>query len=436
MKYIHIFIDFFANGKSNMKVYLFLTFLIGLIIFKKTIKQNKLNPNILKKIIVSLIIILYTLNIGSFIYFFKSNNIPLLSNVYVFNNQEISSTNILHNHTLKAPIGYLLEKIGINPVQEYVDTGYAFVSFYPPVFLLIVLFFVLLLLICFILYIQGQKNTFLQTFIYSIVAFSILKNIFDGGFFHIESILSITTLLILLKNNSTFQRNNQQCNVMVFLIHLVVTLCLAIISSTYLPLHGINFITEFAGKLFFFLALLTLYYSKQVNRYLLIISLIPVISIIFSAGLNDFKTQYQNDKTIIETSHEIIGYIAKPVSDIFNIDSSVNFTNTVWVQGHVTNTITKSALIKNISRDDSFNNLKIKDVDCDISVVFIRNFETRLNSNTIDDANGIFGVSKDKNNLQVIDNGCSYVNQSMLGEILKKHGIYTIILIQHDTPRI
>ncbi len=433
MDFLHTIINYFANGKSDMKVYMFFVFCGLLLCVNIFFKSNKFNLEKTKRFIIVLMIILYSLNVGSFIYFFKSNNIPLLSNIYVFNNNEVSSSNILHNHTLKSPIGFLLEKIGINPVQDYVDTGYAYTTFFSSIFLYIVLILMFLLIMSFAFYVKSSKLSRLQTFIFSIVSFSVLKNIFDGGLFHIESVLSISLLLIIFKNNQTYDRKYQQQNLLIFLIYLSIAIVLAFTSDEFIPLHGNYFMIEFIKKFFFFFALAIIYYKKQIKQSLIVISLIPIVLIISTIYLLQTIYSYQESQTVIYPSQHVFGYIPKPIPDSFITESYIDFKNTSLLKGYSKDKITKKDLIKKLKVDNSFYTLKINDTDCDISYKEVRNFDIRLDNKNIDMSNDLFKIKKDSDSLSITESlSCLTINQSILKGIFNDYGISKVILIQHE----
>ncbi len=320
----------------------------------------------------------------------------------------------------------------INPVREYVDTGFAFTPFFSPLFLSLVLILALMLLAVLILYIQGQKNTPLQTLIFSIISFSLLKNIFDGGLFHIEAILSISALLIVLKNNSHYQRKDQQTNILFFFIHLLIGLTLATVTSSYLPLHGNNFSIEFAKKFSFFLALIVLYYKKQIKNSVVLISVTPILSILFFVCLSMGMYGYENEQTILLPSQEIITYSTSSVEHFFPVDVSANFSGAVISSGHVSKDTVKSQLMQKLGTDRSFNTLDIPDITCDKAITNMRNFETRLSNTEISITERLFSLSKRGHEVVLRENDCAYVNPSILNALFASQGIASIILIQHD----
>jgi hypothetical protein len=346
----------------------------------------------------------------------------------------VSSANILHNHTLKAPIGFILEKIGISAVREHVDTGLAFTSFFSPIFLCLTLALVLALICGLILYVLGRRQTPLQTLIFSIVSFSILKNIFDGGFFHIETILALPLFLILIKNNDAFHRKEQKKNLIGFAVYICVGTFLAYATSQFLPLHGNIFAGEFLEKFLFFFALFALYYHKQISRMWIYFSVAPVFCIIIIKLCSYATYQHQTYVTKILPAHEIIASIKNPLPNTIQASSSSGFGDQSIVEGHTITELSKTELMASARVALGFDQLNIVDIDCDPNVFRTRSFETRKDVHELEIKQKLFHIKKTASALSINESSCLYVNQTILKEIFKTYNISTIILIQNDAP--
>lgn len=431
MEYIHILIDFFANGKSEMKVYLFFVFLIIIILTKKISKNTLKKTNNLRKIIISLMIILYSLNLGSFLYFYKLNDITYFSSIYVYNNNEVSSTNILHNHTLKSPIGFLLYKVGLNPVQEYVDTGYAFTPFFSNVFLYLVLILLLIFVLCIILYAKKEKQTFIQTIIFSIVSFSVIKNILDGGVFHNEAILAITCFLILLTNNSIYDRKKQQINLIIFLIYITLGTYIAFMVSEQLSARGNVFLENFMIKFLFFFPLILLYYKNQIKTKLVIFASLPIIILVCNQYLLLIKDKYQKEITEVFNSQQIVVYAKKPISNTINVESEIDLGNTSIVKGYLKKNTKESVLIKELGFEYNFMVYGLPYVSCDYSEFNTYDYITRLNYQNLTLDHELLKIHKIDNLFSVKTNACLNITPGILTEVFKKNNINSIILIQN-----
>ncbi len=437
MDYIHIIINFFANGKSEMKVYLFFVFLIMLLLImffnqKKSKKTSVgVNSNKHKKLLITLMIVLYSLNLGSFLYFYKSNDIPYLSNIYLYNNNEVSSTNILHNHTLKAPIGFFINKVGLNPVQEYVDTGYAFTPFFPEFFLYTILVLVLFFILILFLYASKQKQTFLQTLIFSIVSFSVIKNIFDGGVFHTEAILGITAFLILLQNNSAYKRKDQQVNLLIFLIYIFVGIYLAFTVSEHLSSSRYVFLERFIQKFFFFFALIIIYFKNQINTKLVVVACSPIILIISFQYLSLMQEKYENNITNITNSQKIIALAKNPVSNLFEIESSTDLGKTSVILGNVKTDTKNTNIIKELGMKGDFKIYHILDITCNFSRLRSQDFIVKLDNKNLIFNSNLIKLTKNNDKLSIETSSCLYITPSILKEIFTNHNINTIILIEN-----
>ncbi len=432
MEYIHIIVNFFANGKSEMKIYLFLAYFILLFIGFLYSKSyiNKKNKNYRKNILV-LIFSLFLLNLGSFFYFYKINDIPYLSTIYVYNNNEISSTNILHNHTLKSPIGFILNKVGINPVNEYVDTGYAFTSFFNPLFLYLIILLVSLLIIYIFKYVISSKLNFRQFAILAIISFSLIKNIFDGGFFHTETILALTVFLIILTNKSKYKSEDQQFNLVFFLLHISIVTFIAFISSEFLPLHGYNFLFDFSEKLFLFLFLLTLYYKNQINKIFIILISLSTICIVTYQYFILFQNQIKDKISILSESQKIVYFSEKKLPGILKINSEIIINDKSIITANLNKELSINNLNRELQSKPGFINYEIVDLTCEPSLTKVENFITRVDSDNFDIETDLYKINKNNETLTLINNDCLKINPAIMEEIFYQNNIYKIILIKN-----
>jgi hypothetical protein len=201
---LHNFINTFAGGRSEVKVGIFLFYIVFL-------SAVALLPNVLNflakwRIKTNLLFIaIFTTFLYGFallLVFFQKLGISIKSFVAVFHNDEVSSTMLLHNHLLKGFNGFVLNLFHAAK-QENVDTGFAFVGLLPSVWYIIggVLVFasaVLLLLKFAEIYKDTKANKAVFVILYAIVSFSILKNMLDGGLFNHETPIAITAFIIII----------------------------------------------------------------------------------------------------------------------------------------------------------------------------------------------------------------------------------------------
>lgn len=193
---LHSFVNLFAGGRSNVKVILFMVFLLSLflsVIFFKKIKSIRLCFFVVP--LVSLYII------GGFLHLFllKMYHFTLGTFFITGNNNELSSSVISHTHEAKVFVGSLLQLIG-NSNLSTIDAGGAYLGIFPDtiVFLgaLLLLFVIIMGTLLINQFYLGSSTTRVgrNLFIcwYAIVVFSLIKGAIDGG------ILSLIVPVVLL----------------------------------------------------------------------------------------------------------------------------------------------------------------------------------------------------------------------------------------------
>lgn len=204
--FLHAVVNLFAGGRTPFKAFFFLVYLLFLVILMTTSSYGKSKSiSALFKIVIFLIFILaYLFNLYSFLLFSNQYHLRLTDSVIVFNEVELSSTSLLHNHVLKGVTGLLLKLTGIKEIEN-LDGGMVFIDFMPPfIFYIGIFMLIFLLLLVFWLYYQtihhynSIKTKLTYTLIYGILTYSLLKNFLDGGIFNYEAIVSLGFLMTIL----------------------------------------------------------------------------------------------------------------------------------------------------------------------------------------------------------------------------------------------
>ncbi len=201
---IHNLINLYASGRSLVKVDLFLwytCFLAILGIFLPRIKKlgdaNLSTKWLLVSVTASLIY-----NLTLLLVFFHKWGFKINSYVLTFHNGELSSTRLLHNHVMKGVNGTLLNFFGAAS-QENADTGFAYLGMMSQIWFWIGSILVLVSLVLLVwkfIELHKQQTQFKPLFIvtYSIVSFSLLKNMLDGGLLNRETPIALTALIFIL----------------------------------------------------------------------------------------------------------------------------------------------------------------------------------------------------------------------------------------------
>jgi hypothetical protein len=203
LNFFHHLINIFAGGRSFTKVFAYLLYLFLLLIIAYLLKYQKISFNFRKKIIFLIFLgSAYLVNFFSYLYFFIKYKFSYQDYVLVFNAQELSSTQFLHNHTLKSIVAWVLNFFNITYLEN-IDAGGAFLNIIPHIFIIIGLILFLVVLFFFIYYFCHKiklitENQFIYTILYSVLSFSLLKNIIDGGFLNYEALVSFSFFILLL----------------------------------------------------------------------------------------------------------------------------------------------------------------------------------------------------------------------------------------------
>ncbi len=224
-----LLVDNFAIGISDAKVsgFLIYFFMFSLLIFLNIKFNSKYN---FKKVFLIVLIIGYLLNFFSFVYFIEKYDLDYFSRYDTAIDGRISSTRLMHIHTLKSVFTFFADKFNPNMHLNY-DAGLFYYQNLPSFFWILGLFCLFSLIILAILVLlslkkdlKKDKNFFLTMYI--LASFSLIKNIFDGGFLVHETILWFGVLLSVLFYNDSqkyFLKKTMRYWLMIVPAYLVLT---------------------------------------------------------------------------------------------------------------------------------------------------------------------------------------------------------------------
>ncbi len=205
LPFLHSLINLFAGGRSYIKIYLFIIYLIflwsiGMFLPNKT----KINNIFSKKIVVVLLFIgLYISNIITTLILYRNYEVDFNQHITIFSPDNITSTKLFHSHVFKGLTAFVIKLLGLNPLPN-IDAGDGFLYLLPTSLFIIVGLVLLFLFIYIIFYylisLRDLKNPrrLTYTIIYSIITFSLFKNVVDGGLLNSETIVSLIFLIIVL----------------------------------------------------------------------------------------------------------------------------------------------------------------------------------------------------------------------------------------------
>jgi hypothetical protein len=120
-----------------------------------------------------------------------------------FADGEVSSTSLLHNHVMKGAFGLVISSLGVGNLEN-IDAGSVFNDrMFAPIFILAGLILIILLFGFVYYFWLDLKNwhgraRIVYIIFYAVITFSLMKNIFDGGLFDHEAIVSLAFFTLLL----------------------------------------------------------------------------------------------------------------------------------------------------------------------------------------------------------------------------------------------
>ncbi|MEI7765351.1 MAG: hypothetical protein WCI93_02075 [bacterium] len=196
---IHSFVNIFAGGRSEIRVFLFIFYLIflGLIylIFKK-----KTFPPLKWKYFGLTVLCMYAYGFFLHIYIILLNGLYWADSIIVGNNGEISSSVLWHTHIAKGIFGQIFYFFGKTKMAT-MDAGGAYLGFFPKyVFLFGSILFIIIVIQAIIYFItsfkllladKNKRQKLLLILIYAIISFSLIKTSIDGGFLNYSFLINL-----------------------------------------------------------------------------------------------------------------------------------------------------------------------------------------------------------------------------------------------------
>lgn len=198
---LHSFVNIFADGYSDLKTYLFFTYLIILLSLGFLLKKITFRKIAWKYFAFSfLALFIYSASLH-FFYILK-NKIPLMKPFITGFNGEMSYSALWHMQISKGFIGVLV------PHLDNIDAGRAYLGSFPEIVFLLGTFLLFLVLGQNFLYFissfreLSKDKKFRQKFFlilaYSLLSFSLTKTAIDGGIFHPAFICGFSFLLFFI----------------------------------------------------------------------------------------------------------------------------------------------------------------------------------------------------------------------------------------------
>lgn len=201
----HSAINVFAGGRSSTKVYLFFLYLLLLTVLVYLIKRDLLRVQKLSRhFVLASIFLGYFLGVTLFFIFTDNLGVSSRNYVITFNNQEISSTQLSHNHLLKGAVGVFLKTFGLGKFEN-IDAGLPFVGLFSNTWLwtgsIIILIAILSVVIFFVstIYTKGNlRQKIFYTLAFSLSSFAAIKAIPDGGIFLNKTIPILISFIFVI----------------------------------------------------------------------------------------------------------------------------------------------------------------------------------------------------------------------------------------------
>ncbi len=311
---VHSFVNIFAGGRSDIKVFLFIFYLIFLSTIYFLLKRYQFKTFKWKWFGVSLLA-MYLYGFLLHILYVFANNLSLVDFFITGNNGEISSSTLSHTHVAKGVVGQVFsffDRIQLSTI----DAGGAYVGLIPNLIFLFGSMLLLLLLVQSIFYfvtnfkIQlADKNKRQRIFLivgYAIMTFSLIKTSVDGGILNPSFIIGVifTALFILRERGKSIVN----CYYLVCLAGILLLFISLYIDSSFGYGNGLS-IACIAALLGLYTVLL--YGSEEKIRLQFFIPLI----ILFVAGwwLASARDRdiYDYSKIALENGQEVLVYNQK-----------------------------------------------------------------------------------------------------------------------------
>jgi len=237
----------------------------------------------------------YLVNFFSYLYFVLKYKFSYQDYILTFNAPEFSTTQLLHNHTLKSIVAWVLNFFHITYLEN-IDAGEAFLNIIPHIFIIIGLILFLGSAFFFVYYFYHRiqlksKNKFLYVVLYSILSFSLLKNIIDGGFLNYEALVSFAFFMLLL---FTDQKWVKKFTISLLSFYLVLNIILYFLGFSGIgksPFYNIYYTVIYSLLLIIFFYVF--YKNKRKKTLVLLIILEISLAIFYFSGFFNMNA-YQN----------------------------------------------------------------------------------------------------------------------------------------------
>lgn len=311
-EFFHTLVNIFAGGRSSVKAMLFFLYLILLCLAAYLNSGKETKFRIKNSWLWTAIGAVFAYQIMILAVYLNKFKFGINEFVITFNNNEISSTSLAHNHILKPINGFILN-LFTSPVQEKVDAGWAFVGLMPNALFLIGAVLVLIAIFFLLtkfneIYSSSEKWKGLLIVTYAIISFSIIKNMLDGGILNRETLIAISGLLSILYYNSK-RTSLFLIPIGAYVLSISVFMLIApdLLSGLWFNLY---LSCTFAAIIF---TLLYWYFSNKPGqlRYLLVILCLAFIYPLFANSINN---EVNINKKITEDG-AYIGMYAAPKTD-------------------------------------------------------------------------------------------------------------------------
>ncbi len=280
---LHSFVNIFAGGRSDTKVFLFIAYLVVLLLFYKLVKNYKFIKNLKWKWFGYSLGGLYLYGLFLHIVYIKILGLKITDFVITGNNGEISSSTLSHTHVAKGFVGIILSGFGYSDLSK-IDAGGAYISLLPNILFYIgsiVLIFVLIQALCYFVSFFYQKilnkNVRQKLFLiagYIIISFSIIKTSIDGGLFNYGFLVGcLFVWLYILREKGKFTMARYYIVATLSLLFIIISLCinnvdpglgllLASISSLSLLYEIILYASEEKIRLQFLIPIIILFFGS------------------------------------------------------------------------------------------------------------------------------------------------------------------------------
>lgn len=304
----HSIINIFAGGRSTVKVYLFFAFIIGLCLIA-LLPLNRLRVR--NSFIISSVITALSYGFFLLLFFYHQIGTGIWVFVATFNNSEISTTTLNHNHLMKGVVGLLLRSQD-SAVQEKVDTGMAYINIIPDPLLwigaLLAATSIIFLVIKFKeIFNEQVKWPIVFVILYSIISFSLVKNIFDGGILNKETPVALSALLFILYLLSQKTRKWDVANILLRISPIILYLLVMLFFwwQKFILLSELKY--NLFQVIFFGTLIVTMLYAhhkQKIDRLLILLSILSLtfLYIPISNTINNYlanNTKFSNKETYI-----------------------------------------------------------------------------------------------------------------------------------------